>query len=93
MQGPGLQEQKLPEQDPPAQGHSPERPQFAQQVTVPPQPSEAVPAHWFEGQGSGFGTHVPPSPGPASPPAAPAPPPLGAVPPLPPFPPPGPPRS
>lgn len=87
MQGPGLQEQYLPEQAPPAQGHSPAKPQFAVQFTVPPQSSDAVPAHWFEGQGSGFGTHVPLPPGPASPPAAPAPPPLGAAPLLPPAPP------
>ena len=45
----------MPTQLPPAQGHSPARPQFAVQFTVPPQPSEAVPAHLFAGHGSGFG--------------------------------------
>ncbi len=28
------------------------------QLTVPPHPSDAVPAHWLEGQGSGFGTQA-----------------------------------
>lgn len=47
----------MPWQLPPAHGHSPDRPQFAVHDTVPPQPSDAVPAHWLGGQGSGFGVH------------------------------------
>jgi len=31
---------------------------LAVQVTVPPQPFGAVPAHWLGGQGSGLGTHA-----------------------------------
>jgi len=53
-----LHAQKLPEQTPPLHGHCPARPQFALHFTVPPQPSDTEPAHWFDGQGSGLGTQV-----------------------------------
>ena len=49
------QSQKFALQCPPRQGHSPLIEQSALQLTVPPHPSGAVPAHCFAGHAFGFG--------------------------------------